>query len=123
MSLSLLRRGGNGNKWRERFHQQLEDLKKLPPGSDSWSPHCPLSDVLTAAREIGEDVGRRGLFVSIVAATSDGGIQLKWKTRTGNCHFSYILIEVWSICSSIAKLISVKVANSRMSRKRAISSA
>jgi hypothetical protein len=79
MSLSLLRRAGNGNKWRDRFHQQLEDLKKLPPGSDSWSPHCPLSDVLTAAREIGEDVGRRGLFVSIVAATSDGGIQLKWQ--------------------------------------------
>ncbi len=48
---------------------------------------------------------------------------LSGKTRTGNCHFSYILIEVWSICSSIAKLISVKVANSRMSRKRAISSA
>lgn len=65
--------------WRERLQQQLQKLEQLPPGSDSWSPHRPKAEILTAARQISEDVGRCGQFVSIIAATSEGGIQLKWQ--------------------------------------------
>src|SRR5712692_4135554 len=79
MSGSFLGRGKSGDRWSAHFQDELEKLARLPPGSDTWSPHRPKPDVLDTARQIGEDAGRCGRFVSIVSATSEGGIQLKWQ--------------------------------------------
>lgn len=79
MSLSFQRGSRADAEWRERLQQKLQKLEQLPPGSDSWSPHRPKMEILAAARQISEDAGRCGRFVSIIAATSEGGIQLKWQ--------------------------------------------
>src|SRR5437764_872630 len=79
MSQPSYRRESSDEVRLAHFREQLVRLAKLERGSDNWSPHRPSATALKTAQRIGEDTGRDHLFVSVVAATSEGGIQLKWQ--------------------------------------------
>jgi hypothetical protein len=89
MAASFLRPERGDEDWSVRFREQLNKLAQLPTGTDGWRPHQPSPDVLATAQKIGEDAGHRGLFVSVVTATSEGGVQLKWQDR--HREFSFLV--------------------------------
>jgi hypothetical protein len=69
------------NSWREYFNRQVERFQTFDEGSDSWSPHRPKPYVVEAAKEVAErsvKVMTGSVPQLIMAATSDGAIQLKW---------------------------------------------
>lgn len=70
-------RGGDDG-WRRNLEQKLESLKALPSGSDSWTPHRPSDEMIALARTVIAKIGR-DLPSPIVAAASNGTIQLKWR--------------------------------------------
>jgi hypothetical protein len=89
--------------WRGYFNEHLEKLKDLPPGADSWSPHRPPADVLETAYRIAQMITRQEMPLPIIAAGSDGSVQVKWRNAKRELSFfiepdrdhtvEYLLIE------------------------------
>lgn len=63
--------------WRSSLEQQLKKLQKLPDGSDSWGPHRPPASVISTAEKVAGNITVENVPLPIVAATSEGGIQVK----------------------------------------------
>src|SRR5271166_3337613 len=75
-----------GRPWRETLDDKFADLKKLPAGSDSWTAHRPAHHVVETARLAAEKFvasAPRPLPDPFVAASSEGGLQLKWVIKGG----------------------------------------
>jgi hypothetical protein len=68
--------------WRGRFEHELRRLATLPEGSDSWTAHKPSDSVIWRAKNVADrfwrEVARDHISEQIVAATSEGGLQIKW---------------------------------------------
>jgi hypothetical protein len=79
-----LRREGGDERWRIFIEEKLAHLQAtLPAGSDSWTAHRPANDVVKTAKEVAERFVtsvHNPLPNPSIAATSEGGIQLKWST-------------------------------------------
>jgi hypothetical protein len=94
-----LRRAGDDGRWRAFITERLASLQiNLPSGSDSWTAHGPANDVVKVATEAAEK------FVTsvpsllpnpFIAATSEGGVQVKWVTI--RCEFSLFVYPDQSI--------------------------
>jgi hypothetical protein len=65
-------------RWQRELESALSKLRELPEGSDSWGPHCPSEQMIEAARIIIGNI-TKDLPCPIVAAGSDGTIQMKWR--------------------------------------------
>ena|SRR5271168_815140 len=76
--LSYRSEGEGGERWKERFNQQLQRLRHAPVDQGNWGPKKPDSRVLAAAESIPAQIRNSNLPLPIVVATSGGGIQVKW---------------------------------------------
>ena len=85
----------NRDVWRSSFEQQLKKLQELPDGSDSWTPHKPSAGVINTAEKIATNITVENVPIPIVAATSEGGIQVKI-TRSER-EFSYFVYPDQSV--------------------------
>jgi len=74
-------------RWRGYFNEHLERLKDLPPGKDSWGPHRPDAAVLETAHQIAQMIRRQDMPLPIIAAGSDGSVQVKWRNATRELSF------------------------------------
>ncbi len=81
------------------IEEKLASLQaNLPSGSDSWTAHRPANDVVKTAKEVAERFVtsvRNPLPNPLIAATSEGGIQLKWSS--GGREFSLFVYPDQSI--------------------------
>ena len=70
-----------GRPWLEILDDKFADLQKLPDGVDSWTAHRPAHHVVETARLAAEKfvaIAPKPLPNPFVAASSEGGLQLKW---------------------------------------------
>jgi hypothetical protein len=84
-SVLLSDRGNAG--WREYFLSELDKLELLREGSDSFSPRRPNSEVLNFARQIADSLKYDDLLLPLVAAGSDGSVQIKWQKDSRELSF------------------------------------
>lgn len=80
----------DGEGWRSSLGQKLENLRALPEGSDKWSAHRPTDRTLKTASFIVAHISREDMPVPLVAAGSDGTIQMKWH-RTSDRELSFFV--------------------------------
>ena len=79
---SFLRRGGDGGGWRAHFQAELNKLRReFPEGQDSWMPHAPGTRVAAIANTYVDAVERDDLPLPLLAAGSDGSLQIRWRYR------------------------------------------
>lgn len=68
--------------WRQSLDEELVKLAKLPEGSDSWTAHRPSPAVIKQAKDVADrflsHVADTQVSHQIIAATSEGGLQIKW---------------------------------------------
>jgi glycosyltransferase involved in cell wall biosynthesis len=79
-SHDLLQRGNEASALK-LIAEKLAELQSLPEGSDSWTAHRPANYVVKTAQQAAEQLigsARRELPNPQVAATAEGGLQLKW---------------------------------------------
>lgn len=69
----------NEEGWRRYFDHKLEGLWALPEGSDNWSAHKPSARTMKAAQVVAANISRDDMPVPLIAAGSDGTIQMKWR--------------------------------------------
>jgi hypothetical protein len=69
------------------FLSELDKLEQLPEGTDSFTPHRPRSEVLKFARQIADSLKREDLLLPLVAAGSDGSLQIKWQKNARELSF------------------------------------
>ena len=84
-SIPLSDRGASS--WREYFLSELDKLELLPDGTDSFSPHRPSSEVLNFARQIASSLECDDLLLPVLAAGSDGSLQIKWQKDSRELSF------------------------------------
>jgi len=78
------RRSADDWGWREFVDNQLANLQRLPDNSDGWTAHRPANYVVQTARQAAEQLitsSGEDLPNPFIAATSEGGLQLKWSTK------------------------------------------
>lgn len=80
-------RSCDARNWRQYFPTELDKLGRLPEGTDSFSPHRPHSEVLNVARQIADSLERDDLLLPLVAAGSDGSLQIKWQKDSRELSF------------------------------------
>ena len=85
----------NREAWRSSLEQQLKTLQKLPDGSDNWSPHRPPASVISTAEKVASNITAENVPLPIVAATSEGGIQVK--ISKSEREFSYFVYPDQSV--------------------------
>jgi len=73
--------------WREYFLSELDKLERLPEGTDSFTPHRPRPEVLNFARQIADSLTRDDLLLPLLAAGSDGSLQIKWQKDSRELSF------------------------------------
>jgi hypothetical protein len=82
-------RNREAGSWRESFLSELDKLEQLPEGTDSFTPHRPRSEVLKFARQIADSLKRDDMLLPLVAAGSDGSLQIKW--QKDSCELSFFI--------------------------------
>ena len=80
-------RNSNAGSWREHLLSELDKLEQLPAGTDNFSPHRPRSEVLNFARQIADSLKREDLLLPLLAAGSDGSLQIKWQKDSRELSF------------------------------------
>lgn len=94
-------RNGNAGTWRDYFLSELSKLEQVPQGTDSLSPHRPRSEVLNVARQIADSLVRDDLLLPLVAAGSDGSLQIKWQKDSRKLSFFISFDGVEFVCISL----------------------
>jgi hypothetical protein len=79
--------GGGGETWRRKFREQVSNLKDLPGDLGNFGPRNPDPSVRDCVMLIAKNISREDLPAPIVAATSGGGVQVKWTSRSGELSF------------------------------------
>jgi hypothetical protein len=79
--------GDSRRSWRAHLFEALSELNQLPSGQDSWEPHRPLHDTFQKAHALAETIQRHDLPLPLVAAGSDGSIQIKWRRERRELSF------------------------------------
>jgi hypothetical protein len=79
--------GGGGETWRRKFREQVSNLKDLPTDLGNFGPHKPEPSVRDRVMLIANNIKREDLPSPIVAATSGGGVQVKWISGKGELSF------------------------------------
>jgi hypothetical protein len=69
---------GTTHSWRIESLTTLMKLKGLPEETDSFSPHQPSPEMFERARAVLNKINR-DLPQPMIAAASDGTIQIKWQ--------------------------------------------
>ncbi len=65
--------------WRLHFSREIEKLHALPAGTDSYRAHEPKEGVFEKACVIVDAISRRDMPLPLVAAGSDGSIEVTWR--------------------------------------------
>ena len=79
--------GGGGETWRNKFREQVSNLKDLPSDLGSFGPRKPEPSVRDRVMLIANNIKREDLPTPVVAATSGGGVQVKWTSGKGELSF------------------------------------
>lgn len=79
--------GGGGETWRRKFREQVSNLKDVPSDLGSFGPNRPEPNVRGRLMLIIDNIRREDLPSPIVAATSGGGVQVKWTSAKGELSF------------------------------------
>jgi len=69
---------GTTESWRTEFLTALMQLKNLPEGADSFSPHQPSPEMFKLAVEVLNAINR-DLPPPVIGAASDGTIEITWQ--------------------------------------------
>lgn len=74
--------------WRDHFEKQLKNLE-LVPNYAQFGPHRPHPEVMSELAHMVHQIGSSELPSPKVIATSEGGIQVKW--RLSDTEFSIMI--------------------------------
>jgi hypothetical protein len=75
---SLTHNAKGGEAWRDHFNAQLQNLERIVEYPE-FGPRRPPSDVVSELSETVRQIGSSELPPPKVLATSEGGIQVKWR--------------------------------------------
>lgn len=69
----------DSTSWRTRLNTELTKLQLLPENADNFSARRPSVDLVARAAAIVASISRDDMPMPVVAAGSDGSIQVKWR--------------------------------------------
>jgi len=81
----------HSTSWRFRLDMELKKLQLLPDEADNFSARRPSPDLVMRAADIVGSISRDDMPIPVVAAGSDGSIQVKW--RKGGASRTVIFLQ------------------------------
>jgi hypothetical protein len=69
----------HSTSWRFRLNTELRKLQLLPDEADNFSARRPSPDLVMRAADLVGSISRDDMPMPVVAAGSDGSIQVKWR--------------------------------------------